>query len=116
MASRSMVRNVAGVSGGALSVVMDLTTAAMAEGEHHDCNDVDGMELQDDDGDRRTLESHLWQRHAMDGWMFLIGGAGCCTELTLAAPADLGCLRVKREMAGPTRWSRNAVCELLQRN
>ncbi|RNC42158.1 surface protease GP63 [Trypanosoma cruzi] len=44
-----------------------------------------------------------------------IGCAGCRTELTLAAPADLGCMRVKWEMAELMRWWRNSCCALLQR-
>ncbi|RNC35718.1 surface protease GP63 [Trypanosoma cruzi] len=83
MAGRSMVRNVAGVRGRALLVVVRSTNAAMAAREHHDCDDIDGMELQDGDGNGRTLESHLSQRHARDGWMAPIVGTGDCTELTL---------------------------------
>ncbi|RNC42824.1 surface protease GP63, partial [Trypanosoma cruzi] len=78
MASRSMVRNVACVRGRALSVVVDSTTAAMAAREHHDCDDIDGMELQDGDGDGRTLEAHLSQHHARDERMASIGSAGDC--------------------------------------
>ncbi|RNC38355.1 surface protease GP63 [Trypanosoma cruzi] len=78
MASRSTVRHVAGVRGRALSVVVHSATSAMPAGEHHDCDDIDGMELQDDDGSGRTLESHWWQRHARDERMALIGCAGCC--------------------------------------
>ncbi|RNC42110.1 surface protease GP63 [Trypanosoma cruzi] len=104
MASRSMARHVAGVRGRALLVVVHSTTAAMPASEHHDCDDIDGMELQDGDGDGRTLESHWSQRHAKDEWMAPIGCAGCRTELTLAAPADLGCMRVKWVMAEPMRW------------
>ncbi|RNC32440.1 surface protease GP63 [Trypanosoma cruzi] len=40
----------------------------------HDCDDIDGMELQDGDGDGRTLESHWSQRHAKDEWMAPIVG------------------------------------------
>ncbi|EAN90849.1 surface protease GP63, putative [Trypanosoma cruzi] len=98
------------VRGGALSVVVHSTNAAMAAREHHDCNDVDGMELQDDDGDGRTLESHWWQRQARDEWMAPIGGVGDCTELALAASADLGCMRVRWNMAEPMRWSRKLCC------
>ncbi|RNC51258.1 surface protease GP63, partial [Trypanosoma cruzi] len=83
MAGRGMVRNAACVRGGALSVVVHSTTAAMAAREHHDCDDVDGVEQQDDDGDGRTLESHRSWRHARDEWMAAIGGAGDCAELTL---------------------------------
>ncbi|RNC52684.1 surface protease GP63 [Trypanosoma cruzi] len=115
MASRSMVRNAIGVRGRALSEVVDSKTAAMAAREHYDCDDIDGMELQDDDGDGRTLESRWWRRHARDERMAPIGSAGCRTEVLLAALADLGCLRVKWEMAEPMRWCRNAFCELLQR-
>ncbi|RNC38830.1 putative surface protease GP63 [Trypanosoma cruzi] len=116
MASRSMVRN-AGVRGRALSVVMDSTNAAMSAREHHDCDDIGGVELQDDDGDGRTLESHLSQRHARDERMAPIGGAGRGTELTLAASADLGCMRVNWGMAEPTHWCRKSGCRplLLQR-
>ncbi|RNC51211.1 surface protease GP63 [Trypanosoma cruzi] len=78
MASRSMVRHVAGVRGRALSVVVHSTNAAMAAREHHDCGDTDGMELQDGDGDGRTLESHWSQRHARDEWIAPLGCAGCC--------------------------------------
>ncbi|RNC51881.1 surface protease GP63 [Trypanosoma cruzi] len=78
MASRSMVRNAIGVGGGALSVVVHSTNAAMSAREHHDCDDIDGVELQDGDGDGRTLESHWSQRHARDEWMAAIGGAGDC--------------------------------------
>ncbi|EAN94000.1 surface protease GP63 [Trypanosoma cruzi] len=99
----------------ALSVVVHSTTAAMPAREHHDCDDIDGIELQDGDGDGRTLESHRLQRHAKEEWMAAIGSAGCCTELTLAAPADLGCMRVKWDMAEPMRWWRNSNCALLQR-
>ncbi|RNC56509.1 surface protease GP63 [Trypanosoma cruzi] len=88
----------------ALLVVVHSTTAAMAARKHQDCDDIDGIELQDGDGDGRTLESHWLQRHAKDEWMALIGCAGCCTELTLAASADLGCMRVKWDMAEPMRW------------
>ncbi|RNC34781.1 surface protease GP63 [Trypanosoma cruzi] len=112
MASCSMVRN-AGVRGRALSVVMDSTNAAMSAREHHDCDDIGGVELQDDDGDGRTLESHLSQRHARDERMAPIGGAGRGTELTLAASADLGCLRVNWGMAEPMRWCRKSGCRLL---
>ncbi|KAF5215948.1 Leishmanolysin [Trypanosoma cruzi] len=113
MASRSMVRNAIGVRGGALSVVVDSTNAAMSAREHQDCDDIDGVELQDDDGDGRTLESHLSQRHARDERIAPIGGAGYCTELTLAASADLGCLRVNGEMAEPTRCCSKSGCRLL---
>ncbi|RNC40547.1 surface protease GP63 [Trypanosoma cruzi] len=58
----------------ALVVVVHSTNAAMAAREHHDCDDIDGMELQDDDGDGRTLESHWSQRHVNDEWMAPIGG------------------------------------------
>ncbi|RNC44900.1 surface protease GP63 [Trypanosoma cruzi] len=103
MADPSMVRNVIGVRGRALSVVVHSTNAAMAAREHYNCDDIDDMELQDGDGDGRTLESRLSQCHARDEWMFLIGVAGDCTELTLAASADLGCMRVNWEMAEPMR-------------
>ncbi|EKF38922.1 surface protease GP63, putative [Trypanosoma cruzi marinkellei] len=114
MACRSMVRNVAGVRGGALSVVVDSTTAAMAVREHHDRDNIDGMEQQDEDGDGRTLESHRWRRHARDEWMAPIGCAGECTELTLAALAALGCVRVSWKMAEPMRWCRDSGCALQQ--
>ncbi|EKF29637.1 surface protease GP63, putative [Trypanosoma cruzi marinkellei] len=74
MASSSMVRHVTGARGRALSVVMNWETAAMAAREHHDCNNIDGMELPDGDGDGRTLESHGSQRHARDERMAPIGG------------------------------------------
>ncbi|RNC37870.1 surface protease GP63 [Trypanosoma cruzi] len=77
-ASHSVVRNAIGVRGRALSVVVHSANAAMAAREHHDCDDIDGMELQDEDGDGRTLESHWWRCHARDEWMAPIGGAGCC--------------------------------------
>ncbi|KAF5221965.1 Leishmanolysin [Trypanosoma cruzi] len=115
MASRSMLGNVVCVRGRALLVVVDSANATMAARERHDCDDIVGMELQEDDGDGRTLESYWSQRHAKDEWMAPIGGAGDCTELTLAASAALGCMRVKWEMAEPMRWSRNSGCELLQR-
>ncbi|RNC51350.1 surface protease GP63 [Trypanosoma cruzi] len=54
-----MVRNAIGVGGRALSVV-DSTNAAMSAREHQDCDDIDGVELQDNDVDGRTLESH-WE-------------------------------------------------------
>ncbi|ESS60938.1 surface protease GP63 [Trypanosoma cruzi Dm28c] len=95
MASRSMVRNVAGVRGRALWVVVDSTNAAMAARERHDCDDIVGVELQDGDGDGRTLESHRWRRHTRDEWMAPIGGVGYYTELTPAALAALSCMRAK---------------------
>ncbi|KAF8299982.1 surface protease GP63, putative, partial [Trypanosoma cruzi] len=98
----------------ALSVVVHSTTAAMAAREPHDCDDIDGMQLQDDDGDGRTLESHWSRRHAKDEWMASIGCAGDCTELTLAASAELGCMRVKWSMAESMRWWRNSNCALLR--
>ncbi|RNF01809.1 surface protease GP63 [Trypanosoma cruzi] len=99
MANRSMVRNVAGVRGRALWVVVDSTSATMAAREHHDCDGIAGVELQNDDGEGRTLESHRSQRHARDEWMAPIGCAVYCTEITLAASADLGCMRVNWDMA-----------------
>ncbi|RNC54429.1 surface protease GP63 [Trypanosoma cruzi] len=69
MASRSMVRHVAGVRGRALLVVVDSANAAMAAREHQYCGDTDGMELQDDDDDGRTLESHWSQRQARNEWI-----------------------------------------------
>ncbi|RNC60157.1 surface protease GP63 [Trypanosoma cruzi] len=69
MASRSMLGNVVCVRGGALLVVVDSANATMAAREHHDCDDIVGMELQEDDGDGRTLESYWSQRHAKDEWM-----------------------------------------------
>ncbi|ESS55762.1 surface protease GP63 [Trypanosoma cruzi Dm28c] len=114
MADLSMVRNVIGVRGRALSVVVDSTSAAMVAREHHDCDDIGGVELQDDDGDGRTLESHLPRRHARDERMAPIGGAGDHTELTLAAFAELGCMRVNWGMAEPMRWCRKSGCRLLQ--
>ncbi|RNC39919.1 surface protease GP63, partial [Trypanosoma cruzi] len=72
--------------------------------EPRDRDDIDGMELQDGDGDGRTLDSHWSQRHAKDEWMAPIGSAVYRTELTLAAPADLGCMRAEWEMAEPMRW------------
>ncbi|RNF05325.1 surface protease GP63 [Trypanosoma cruzi] len=87
----------------------------MAARKPRDSDDIDGMELQDGDGDGRTLESHWSQRHAKDEWMAPIGCADCRTELTLAASADLGCMRVRWEMAEPMRWWRNSNCALLQR-
>ncbi|EAN87162.1 surface protease GP63 [Trypanosoma cruzi] len=98
----------------ALSVVVHSTTAAMAARKHQDCDDIDGMELQDGDGDGRTLESHWPQHHTKDEWMASIGCAVYCTEVTLAATADLGCMRVKWEMAEPMRWWRNSNCALLR--
>ncbi|EAN90985.1 surface protease GP63 [Trypanosoma cruzi] len=94
LAGRSMVRHVVGVRVRALLVVVHSTNAAMSAREHHDCDDIDGMELQDGDGDGRTLESHWSRRHASDEWIAPIGGAGDCTELTLAASAYLGCFIV----------------------
>ncbi|KAF5215155.1 surface protease GP63 [Trypanosoma cruzi] len=114
MAGRGMVRNAACVRGGALSVVVHSTTAAMAAREHHDCDDVDGVEQQDDDGDGRTLESHRSRCHARDEWMAAIGGAGDCAELTLAALAAQGCMRVSRGMTEPMRWCGNSGCALQQ--
>ncbi|RNC54714.1 putative surface protease GP63 [Trypanosoma cruzi] len=69
LAGRSMVRNAIGVRGRALSVVVDSTNAAMAASEHQDCDEIDGVELQDDDGDGRMLESHWSRRHARDEWI-----------------------------------------------
>ncbi|EKF34323.1 surface protease GP63, putative, partial [Trypanosoma cruzi marinkellei] len=114
MAGRSTVRNVAGVRGGAQSVVVHSTTAAMAVREHYDCDDIDGMEQPDDDGDWRTLESQRWRRHARDEWMARIGCAGDCTELKLAALAALGYMRVSRGMAEPMRWCGKLGCALQQ--
>ncbi|RNF17130.1 surface protease GP63 [Trypanosoma cruzi] len=96
-------------------VAVHSTTAVVAAKGPRDSDDIDGMELQDDDGDGRTLESHRSQRHARDEWMAPIGCAGHCTELTLAAPADLGCMRVNWEMAEPMRWCSNSGCALPQR-
>ncbi|EKF29681.1 surface protease GP63, putative [Trypanosoma cruzi marinkellei] len=73
------------------------------------------MELQDDDGDGRTLESHWLQRHARDEWKVPIDCAGKCTELTLASLPALGCLMVKWEMAEPMGWCGNSGCGLLYR-
>ncbi|ESS64445.1 surface protease GP63 [Trypanosoma cruzi Dm28c] len=78
MAGRSVVRNVAGVRGRALLVVVHSATSAMAAREQHDCDNIDGMELQEDNGGGTTLESHWSRRHARDEWMSPIGGAGCC--------------------------------------
>ncbi|RNC33805.1 surface protease GP63, partial [Trypanosoma cruzi] len=113
MASRSMVRNAIGVRGRALSVVVNSTNAAMAARKHHDCDDIYGMGLQDQNGDGSTLESHCSQRHAKDELMAPIGGAGDHTELTLAAPAELGYMRMKWGMAEPMRWCRKSGCRLL---
>ncbi|KAF8288736.1 putative surface protease GP63 [Trypanosoma cruzi] len=115
MASRSMVRNITGVRGRALSVVVNSTNAAMAAREHHDCDDIYGMELQDQDGDGSTLESHWSQRHAKDELMAPIGGAGYYTELTLAAFADLGYFKVNWKLAEPMGWGKKSGCELLQK-
>ncbi|KAF5214867.1 hypothetical protein ECC02_012494 [Trypanosoma cruzi] len=115
MASRGMVRNVTGVRGRALSVVVNSTNAAMAAREHYDCDDIYGMELQDQNGDGSTLESHWSQRHAKDELMAPIGGAGYYTELTLAAFADLGYFKVNWRMAEPMGWGKNSGCELLQK-
>ncbi|PWV04085.1 putative surface protease GP63 [Trypanosoma cruzi] len=115
MASRSMVRNVTGVRGRELSVVVNSTNAAMAAREHYNCDDIYGMELQDQNGDGTTLESHWSQRHAKDELMAPIGGAGYYTELTLAAFADLGYFKVNWDMAEPMGWGKNSGCELLQK-
>ncbi|EAN81991.1 surface protease GP63, putative [Trypanosoma cruzi] len=115
MASRSMVRNVTGVRGRALSVVVNSTNAAMAAREHYDCDDIYGMELQDQNGDGGTLESHWSQRHAKDELMAPIGGAGYYTELTLAAFADLGYFKVNWKLAEPMGWGKKSGCELLQK-
>ncbi|EAN82151.1 surface protease GP63, putative, partial [Trypanosoma cruzi] len=104
-----------GVRGRALSVVVNSTNAAMAAREHYDCDDIYGMELQDQEGDGRTLESHWSQRHAKDELMAPIGGAGYYTELTLAAFADLGYFKVNWDMAEPMGWGRKSGCELLQK-
>ncbi|RNC34535.1 regulator of sigma E protease, partial [Trypanosoma cruzi] len=114
MADPSMVRNVIGVRGRALSVVVDSTNAAMAARKHYDCDDIYGMELQDQNGDGSTLESHWSQRHAKDELMAPIGGAGDHTELTLAAFAELGCMRVNWKLAEPMGWGKKSGCELLQ--
>ncbi|EKF29576.1 surface protease GP63, putative, partial [Trypanosoma cruzi marinkellei] len=115
MASRSMVMNVTGVRGRALLVVVNSTNAAMAAREHYDCDDIYGMELQDQKGDGSTLESHWSQRHAKDELMAQIGGAGYYTELTLAAFADLGYFKVNWGMAEPMGWGKKSGCELLQK-
>ncbi|RNC54336.1 surface protease GP63 [Trypanosoma cruzi] len=60
MAKCSTVRNAIGVRGRALSVVVHSVNSAMAAREHQDCDEIDGVELQDDDGEGRTLESH-WE-------------------------------------------------------
>ncbi|PWU97361.1 putative surface protease GP63 [Trypanosoma cruzi] len=115
MVSRSMVMNVTGVRGRELSVVVNSTNAAMAAREHYDCDDIYGMELQDQDGDGSKLESHWSQRHAKDELMAPIGGAGYYTELSLAAFADLGYFKVNWRMAEPMGWGKNSGCELLQK-
>ncbi|EKF26948.1 surface protease GP63, putative [Trypanosoma cruzi marinkellei] len=73
MASRSMVRHVTGVRGGALSVVVHLTTAAMAAREHHDCDDIDGMELPDadEDGDAGVTLFAVPREGCVDGTNWL---------------------------------------------
>ncbi|KAF8287536.1 putative surface protease GP63 [Trypanosoma cruzi] len=115
MANRSMVRNITGVRDRALSVVVNSTNAAMAAREHYNCDDIYGMELQDQEGDGSKLESHWSQRHAKDELMAPIGGAGYYTELTLAAFADLGYFKVNWRMAEPMGWGKNSGCELLQK-
>ncbi|EKG00254.1 surface protease GP63, putative [Trypanosoma cruzi] len=87
----------------------------MAAREHHDCDDIYGMELQDQNGDGSTLESHWSQRHAKDELMAPIGGAGYYTELTLAAFADLGYFKVNWKLAEPMGWGKKSGCELLQK-
>ncbi|EAN90310.1 surface protease GP63, putative [Trypanosoma cruzi] len=114
MASRSMVMNVTGVRGRALSVVVNSTNAAMATREHYDCDDIYGVELEDQEWNGSTLESHWSQRHAKDELIAPIGGAGYYTELTLAAFADLGYFKVNWRMAEPMGWGKKSGCELQQ--
>ncbi|PBJ71598.1 surface protease GP63 [Trypanosoma cruzi cruzi] len=115
MADLSMVRNITGVRDRALSVVVISTNAAMAAREHYNCDDIGGMELQDQEGDGSTLESHWSRCHAKDELMAPIGGAGDHTELTLAAFADLGYFKVNWKLAEPMGWGKKSGCELLQK-
>ncbi|ESL05448.1 hypothetical protein TRSC58_06903 [Trypanosoma rangeli SC58] len=104
MVAGRMVRNVTGVRGRKLSVVVGSTNAAMAAREHYDCDDIQGMELNDFNGDGTALESHWSKRNAKDELMAPLGGAGYYTELTLAAFADLGYYKANWAMAEPRGW------------
>ncbi|ESL06050.1 hypothetical protein TRSC58_06282 [Trypanosoma rangeli SC58] len=87
----------------------------MAAREHYDCDGIQGMELNDFNGDGTTLESHWSKRNAKDELMAPLGGAGYYTELTLAAFADLGYYKANWAMAEPMGWGRRSGCELLQK-
>ncbi|RNE97052.1 surface protease GP63 [Trypanosoma rangeli] len=115
MVASHMVKNVTGVRGRALSVVVNSMNAAMAAREHYNCNGIQGMELYDFKGDGTGLESHWSKRNAKDELMAPLGGAGYYTELTLAAFADLGYYKVNWAMAEPMGWGRQSGCELLQK-
>ncbi|RNE99098.1 surface protease GP63 [Trypanosoma rangeli] len=115
MVADRMVKNVTGVRGRALSVVVNSTNAAMAAREHYNCDNIQGMELYDFKGDGTTLESHWSHRNAKDELMAPLGGAGYYTELTLAAFADLGYYKVNWAMAEPMGWGRRSGCELLEK-
>ncbi|RNE99055.1 surface protease GP63, partial [Trypanosoma conorhini] len=115
MAAHRMVRNVTGVRGRKLSVVVNSTNAAMAAREHYDCDGIRGMELYDFNGDGSALESHWSERNAKDELMAPLGGAGLYTELTLGAFVDLGFYKANWAAAEPMAWGKSSGCELLRK-
>ncbi|RNF08354.1 surface protease GP63, partial [Trypanosoma conorhini] len=115
MTAHHMAKAVTGVRDRKVSVVVNSTNAAMAAREHYDCDNIQGMELYDLEGDGSTLESHWSERNAKDELMAPFGGAGLYTELTLGAFVDLGYYKANWAAAEPMAWGKKSGCELLEK-
>ncbi|EKF26205.1 surface protease GP63, putative, partial [Trypanosoma cruzi marinkellei] len=81
---------------------------------HFDCNSLEGMELEDEDGALTRDIPHWKERHARDELMAPTVGAGYYTALTMAVFADMGYYRVNWSMAEPMSWGNRSGCDFLQ--
>ncbi|EKF28883.1 surface protease GP63, putative, partial [Trypanosoma cruzi marinkellei] len=82
---------------------------------HFDCNSLEGMELEDEDGASARKVPHWKERHARDELMAPTVGAGYYTALTMAVFADMGYYRVNWSMAEPMSWGNRSGCDFLQK-
>ncbi|ORC92885.1 putative surface protease GP63 [Trypanosoma theileri] len=80
--------------------------------KHFNCDDVVGMELEDEGSDG-TAHSHWERRNVKDELMAGLSGVSYYTALTMAAFEDLGYYRANWGMEEQMSWGKDAGCEFL---
>ncbi|KEG11903.1 surface protease GP63 [Trypanosoma grayi] len=109
MVSRGMVANITNVRGKAQVTVVNSSKTVEKARAHYGCDELTGMELEDEDAER-TTGSHWERRNAKDELMAAPVGLGTYfyTALTMAAFEDMGFFRANWGMEEPMSWGSNA--------